>query len=56
LLNPTKETNFNFSGDGNIEDRETSVMPFLEAMANFREVVRNEAKAQKNVNILKVSR
>lgn len=41
------------SGDGNIEDRETSVMPFLEAMANFREVVRNEAKAQKNVNILK---
>uniref|UniRef100_A0A183BVA7 Cysteine--tRNA ligase, cytoplasmic n=1 Tax=Globodera pallida TaxID=36090 RepID=A0A183BVA7_GLOPA len=35
------------------DDREAIVMPYLEILAQFREVVRSEARAQKNVDILK---
>lgn len=41
-----------FSG-ASTNDREAIVMPFLEILAQFREVVRSEARLQKNIDILK---
>jgi hypothetical protein len=35
-------------------DRESVLMPYLEALAQFRESVRAMAREQKNTNILKV--
>ncbi|KAL3080010.1 hypothetical protein niasHT_034568 [Heterodera trifolii] len=35
------------------DDREAIIMPYLEILAQFREVVRSEARAQKNIGILK---
>jgi len=51
-----KEKNFSFlrTSENHCMDKEAILMPYLEALANFREIVRSEARTSKNINILKV--
>jgi len=47
------EENGNMAGLG-AETKEELIMPYLTALADFREKVRTAAREQKNVNILQV--
>nr|CAD2170739.1 unnamed protein product [Meloidogyne enterolobii] len=49
-----KEFNFRQeTSENHCMDKEAILMPYLEALANFREIVRSEARTSKNINILK---